>query len=97
MDDAALKYDDLKGNNKWQTWTSQTIKRSYAERELMNIAFDRQDRLLVNNAWRTGLLPTGECVVVHGPGVADEAYLVLWNCGSVVWCGPAASASFNAS
>ena len=69
--------DAICKDNVWQTWTSQTIKRSYAELELMSAAHEADDRTLVSKAWATGIMPCSEVVAVCRPGVATEAFFVL--------------------
>ena len=50
-------FEDLLQSNRWDTWTSQSIKRSFVEAELMATAAERDDNFLIARSWQTGLLP----------------------------------------
>ena len=83
--DSAMPFDELLKDNKWQTWTSQSIKRSYGEMELMSIAYDRKDKALISKAWKCGLVPCLQVVVIYktvkGKKTIEGSFLVLWNTG----------------
>ena len=78
----------LKQENDFQTWNSMTIKRSYAEHELMRIAHERKDRALISQSWITGLLPVKQVVLFNDeiPNGVRDGFFVLWNAGKCALC-----------
>ena len=64
-----LPVDDVIKDLPWKTWTSMTIRRSFAEFHLMAAAFDDKDRELISNSWRTAALPVKDRIPAAG-GVA---------------------------
>jgi hypothetical protein len=88
-----LPLSDVLGDNAWQTWTSQTIKRSYSELNLMLQSYQKRCRAMVAKSWKSGLLPLKEVVLISEvvkppvPPVAVKAYYTLWNsdCAVLVW------------
>ena len=60
--ESELGLDRILGENCWQTWNSQTIKRAYSEQNLMLQAYEEQDRAFIAKSWRTGLIPVKQVV-----------------------------------
>ena len=85
-----MPFDDICEDNCWQTWTSQTIKRSYAELELMTVAYERRDFALVSKSWATGIFPCNQVCAINRAGSPLEVFLVLWNAGRVAMVWPVA-------
>ena len=84
-----LRVDDVLQDNTFQTWTSQSIKRSYAESRLMTLAYERRDRTLVSKSWMTSLLPPRQVVLIRKtPSSPVKGFYILWNAGRAALAWP---------
>lgn len=74
------------GQQTWQTWSPQTIQRSYGEMSLMVRAFQSGSPNLVEESWVTWFLPEF-CVIIERNKAGTQGFFVLHKLGTsaLVW------------
>ena len=86
--ESKVPIDDLLANNTFQTWTSQTIKRSHSEQIFMEMAHQQNDHSIIAKSWHTGLLPCNQMILMREEVGNAEGFIVLWVAGGVATCWP---------
>lgn len=81
---------DLRGitrEQNWVTFNSQSVKKTFAEMELMIAAYQAGRPEMFGEGWKTALLPEKQVVILRPPGeTARVAFLTICNLQSACIC-----------